>query len=260
MTRRPAYRELVGGDGSPPNSAWDNFGRDDALGCPALISPAFRPRLHGCEAKIVRNEGQIGLFRSQESPVWVRWREMAIGQVDTGSPATPSGQTTGPDDDQMRTSFGRILNNPVMGFAPWIISSVIEGPGRFAAAAGAAFGAALLILLVGVVIGFRAKLLDLAAIAFFAILLALGLAVGHGAHAWLERWSGEISNVMIVLVALGSVWARRSFTPPVRPRDDGSGLLGFGALPPHQVRAHVGIDQLILRDSSGGLVRRRTLA
>jgi hypothetical protein len=137
---------------------------------------------------------------------------MAIGQVDTGSADSPSGRPPGPVDDRVRTALGRALNNPVMGFAPWIIFSVIEGPGRFAAAAGAAFGAALLILLVGVAIGIKAKLLDLAAIAFFAILLALGLAVGHDAHAWLERWSGEISNAMIVLVALGSVVARRPFT------------------------------------------------
>ncbi|MGH9079557.1 MAG: hypothetical protein ACRDYE_05690 [Acidimicrobiales bacterium] len=137
---------------------------------------------------------------------------MAIGQVDTGSPVGPSGQQAGPIADQVHIVVRRVLDNPVMGFAPWIIFSVIEGPGRFAAAAGAAFGAALLILLVGVAIAIRAKLLDLAAIAFFAILLALGLTVGHDAYAWLERWSGEISNVMIVLVALGSVLVRRPFT------------------------------------------------
>lgn len=111
-----------------------------------------------------------------------------------------------------RAGLGRILNNPVMGFAPWIVFSVVEGPGRFAAAAGAALGAALLILLVGVAVGIRAKLLDLAAIVFFAVLLSLGLVVGHDAHAWLERWSGEISNVVIVLVALASVLVRRPFT------------------------------------------------
>jgi hypothetical protein len=137
---------------------------------------------------------------------------MAIGEFDAGSPAIQSGQTVGPVEDQVRTALHRILNNPVMGFAPWIIFSVIEGPGRFAAAAGAAFGAALLILVVGAVVGMGAKLLDLAAIAFFAVLLSLGLVVGHDAHVWLERWSGEISNVMIVLVAVGSILVHRPFT------------------------------------------------
>ena len=137
---------------------------------------------------------------------------MAIGQAPARSPAFQSGRTVGPVDDRVRRVLRKVLNNPVMGFAPWIIFSVIEGPGRFAAAAGAAFGAALLILLVGVAIGSGAKLLDLAAIAFFALLLVLALTVGHDAHAWLEAWSGEISNVMIVLVAVGSVVARRPFT------------------------------------------------
>ncbi len=112
----------------------------------------------------------------------------------------------------MRTALRRILNNPVMGFAPWIIFSVVEGPGRFSEAAGAAFGAALLVLLVGVAVGMGAKLLDLAAIVFFAALLVLAFVGGHDTHAWLERWSGEISNVMIVLVAVGSVLVRRPFT------------------------------------------------
>ncbi|MBV8462701.1 MAG: hypothetical protein JO368_05365, partial [Acidimicrobiales bacterium] len=106
----------------------------------------------------------------------------------------------------------RLLDNPVMGFAPWILFSVIEGPGRFDLAAGAACGCGLLILAVGLAVGIRGKLLDLAAIVFFAVLLAIGLAGGHGIHEWLERWAGEISNVMIVLVALGSVVVRRPFT------------------------------------------------
>lgn len=137
---------------------------------------------------------------------------MALGQVDSDTPARPAGQVPRPAEGEARATLHRILDNPVMGFAPWIIFSVIEGPGRFAAAAGAAFGAASLILLVGVATGIRAKLLDVAAIAFFAVLLVLGLVVGHDAHAWLERWSGEISNIMIVLVALASVLARQPFT------------------------------------------------
>ena len=122
------------------------------------------------------------------------------------------GPVTRPVDDPARRALRRALNNPVMGFAPWIIFSIIEGPGRFAAAAGAALGAALLILVLGIAFGSRGKLLDLAAIGFFAVLLALGLVVGPSTQVWLERWSGEISNAMIVLVALGSVVLRRPFT------------------------------------------------
>jgi hypothetical protein len=151
-------------------------------------------------------------LEAQGAQVRGRWETVVIGRAVTGSLGSPPAQNAGAVDDGVHAVLRRLLNNPVMGFAPWIIFSVIEGPGRFAAAAGAAFGAALLTLLLGATIGIGAKLLDLAAIAFFAILLALGLTVGHDAHTWLEVWSGEISNVMIVLVALGSVAARRPFT------------------------------------------------
>ncbi len=137
---------------------------------------------------------------------------MAFEQISTRPFHAVPGPVTRPVDDPARRALRRALNNPVMGFAPWIIFSIIEGPGRFAAAAGAALGAALLILVLGIAIGSRGKLLDLAAIGFFAVLLALGLVVGPSTQVWLERWSGEISNAMIVLVALGSVVLRRPFT------------------------------------------------
>jgi hypothetical protein len=137
---------------------------------------------------------------------------MAIVPADRGSTADHTAQIEGYGVEQIRSGLRRFVDNPVMGFAPWILFSVIEGPGRFTAAAGVAFAAAALILLVGMAIDIGAKLLDIAAVAFFAVLLALGFVTGPSAHAWLETWSGEISNVMIALVALGSVVARRPFT------------------------------------------------
>lgn len=133
---------------------------------------------------------------------------MAITPADRVSSANPTAEVA----ENLRGELRQIVNNPVMGFAPWIVFSVIEGPGRLTAAAGAAFGVAALVLLVGISVGISAKLLDLAAIMFFAMLLALGFLVGHDAQTWLERWSGEISNVMIALVALSSVMVRRPFT------------------------------------------------
>jgi hypothetical protein len=137
---------------------------------------------------------------------------MASSQMTAGSLNDAPGPAEGSVHDRARQTLRLCLNNPVMGFAPWIIFSVIEGPDRFAAAAGAALGAALLILVLGAAAGSKGKLLDLAAVAFFAVLVGLELVVGPSTQTWLERWSGEISNVMIVLVALGSVVLRRPFT------------------------------------------------
>lgn len=152
----------------------------------------------------------------QDSSVLGRWNCMQSEQTTLGLDATASAsghpQTRGLVDDRVQKAVRRLLDNPIMGFAPWILFSIIEGPGRFDIAAGVALGAALLVLVAGLAVGVSAKLLDLAAIAFFVALLGVGLAFGHDTHEWLERWAGEISNTMIVLVALVSVLVRRPFT------------------------------------------------
>jgi hypothetical protein len=111
-----------------------------------------------------------------------------------------------------QTRVQRLLSNPFFGFAPWIVMSVFEGPQRFELAAVLAFLCALTIGAVGAFVGMRPKLLDLAGILFFAPLIVVGLLVDESALRWLERWSGELSNVAIVLVALSTIALRRPFT------------------------------------------------
>jgi hypothetical protein len=104
------------------------------------------------------------------------------------------------------------LASPIAGFAPWIAFSVLEGPKRYELAIGAALGLAVLELLLGMVVGARPKLLDVAAIIFFAGMLVAGVLVHPAGQVWLDRWSGEVSNAMLVLVALGSILVKRPFT------------------------------------------------
>ena len=106
----------------------------------------------------------------------------------------------------------RVLANPIMGFAPWIAFSVLEGPKRYELATAVALVIAVLELLLGMVVGTRAKLLDVAAIIFFVGMLIAGVVVDPGGQAWLDRWSGELSNVMLVAVALASIAVRSPFT------------------------------------------------
>ena len=73
-----------------------------------------------------------------------------------------------------------MLASPIMGFAPWIAFSVFEGPRRYELATGAALAIAVLELLVGMVVGARAKLLDVAAIIFFVGMLIAGVLVDSG--------------------------------------------------------------------------------
>jgi hypothetical protein len=71
---------------------------------------------------------------------------------------------------------------------------------------------ALLIGVLGMAVGMSPKLLDLVAVAFFGLLIIVGLVVNDSGLDWLERWAGELSNLTIALVALFSIASRTPFT------------------------------------------------
>jgi SNF family Na+-dependent transporter len=112
----------------------------------------------------------------------------------------------------LKLQLRKLLANPVVGFAPWIVFSVLEGPKRYELAIAAALGIAVLELVLGMIVGARPKLLDVSAIVFFVAMLIAGALVGPGGQTWLDTWSGEVSNVMLVLVALLSIVVRSPFT------------------------------------------------
>lgn len=105
-----------------------------------------------------------------------------------------------------------VLESPFFDFAPWIVMSVIVGPQRFRLAAALALACACAIVFANWLVGVRPKVLDAAGVAFFACLLALGLLVDDTTRHWLDRWSGDLSNTLIMLIALGSIVVGRPFT------------------------------------------------
>lgn len=60
------------------------------------------------------------------------------------------------------TRLAKLLSAPFVGFAPWILMSVVEGPHRFEVAAALACALAILIGVLGLAVGMRPELLDLA--------------------------------------------------------------------------------------------------
>ncbi len=110
------------------------------------------------------------------------------------------------------TRLTNLLSTPFVGFAPWILMSVIEGPHRFEIAAALACALAILLGLLGVAVRMRPKLLDLAGIAFFGVLIVIGAVAAPGTLHWLHRWSGELSNAAIALAALASIVVGQPFT------------------------------------------------
>ncbi|MFD3438100.1 hypothetical protein ACFWU3_11420 [Streptomyces sp. NPDC058685] len=106
------------------------------------------------------------------------------------------------------------LENPVVGMSPWIIFSVLVGPGRFELAVGLALAVVLLLVVLGRVLhrGRSVKLLEVADIVFFAALAVIGAVASEGTLNWLETYAGELSNLALVVIAFGSMAAGMPFT------------------------------------------------
>lgn len=104
------------------------------------------------------------------------------------------------------------LQSPLSGLAPWIAMSLIVGPGRFEEAASIALGISVLALLLNHRRGGRLKMMELFDVTYFTIIAAIGLFAGAGLIAWMELWSGEMTNIALVVFAVGSILLRNPFT------------------------------------------------
>jgi hypothetical protein len=108
--------------------------------------------------------------------------------------------------------LARLLDNPLVGFAPWVLLSLVEGPGRLTLAAALALGVSVVFVVVDKVRGRSLKLLSVVDVVSFVAFLVVGMSVSTGSQKWLETWFGEISNIILVVVVAGSVLARSPFT------------------------------------------------
>ncbi|MET9603499.1 hypothetical protein ABZZ17_00380 [Streptomyces sp. NPDC006512] len=113
-----------------------------------------------------------------------------------------------------RGAFAGFLDNPVVGMAPWIVFSLLVGPGRFEVAVALALGVSLVLVVGGRIArpGTSWKLLELADLIFFAALSLVGLLADSGTLRWLETYAGELSNIALVVIAFGSMALRTPFT------------------------------------------------
>ncbi len=117
-----------------------------------------------------------------------------------------------PSDERAKSVFAKVLDSPIVGMAPWIVLSLLEGPGRFELAVAVPLAMSLSILVADPLRGRSIKLLACADVVFFAALLTVGLVISQDSKDWLERWCGEISNVSLVIIAVGSIAMRLPFT------------------------------------------------
>ncbi|WP_284581460.1 hypothetical protein [Streptomyces sp. 2P-4] len=106
------------------------------------------------------------------------------------------------------------LESPVVGMAPWIIFSLLVGPGRFEVAVATALAAAVALVLLGHLTrpGSSWKLLELADVVFFAGMAVVGALAAPDTLRWLETYAGEVANIALTLIAFGSMAVRMPFT------------------------------------------------
>lgn len=106
------------------------------------------------------------------------------------------------------------LDNPVVGMAPWIIFSLLVGPGRFELAVGLALASAVALIALGHLVnrGSSWKLLELADVVFFTSMAVIGALAGDGTLRWLETYAGEVANIALAVIAFGSMAVRMPFT------------------------------------------------
>jgi hypothetical protein len=109
--------------------------------------------------------------------------------------------------DKKRNLIDAFLESPLSGLTPWIAMSLIVGPGRFEEAASIALGLSVLFIALGHRNGGRIKKMEL-----FDVISAIGLFASAGTIAWMELWSGEMTNIALVVFAFGSILLRNPFT------------------------------------------------
>ncbi len=112
----------------------------------------------------------------------------------------------------MNARIRDFLANPLSGLAPWIVMAVMSGIVRFELAVGLSLATAVAIVVANKVTGGTLKLLEFSDVAFFLVLAIVGLLASDAVMDWLRDWSGELSNIALVAIALGSIALRRPFT------------------------------------------------
>ncbi|GHI07772.1 hypothetical protein AQI88_34230 [Streptomyces cellostaticus] len=99
-----------------------------------------------------------------------------------------------------------------LSFAPWIIFGVVASPSTWEYAALAALIAAIVLSGQDILYG-KLRVLDMTGIVFFAVLSVLALALNRGQLLWVETYAQVISNGLVAVVALGSLFSD-PFTSP----------------------------------------------
>ncbi len=114
--------------------------------------------------------------------------------------------------NQQSNLIDGFLRSPASGIAPWVLMSILSGPGRFGYAAAAALSLTLLVMWAGSRRGIKIHSLEVFGALFFALFVILGVFGSRRLVDGLELWAGELTNGALAAFALGGLLIRRPFT------------------------------------------------
>ena len=113
-----------------------------------------------------------------------------------------------------RRFIDTFLQSPFAGLAPWIVMSLLSGPGRFEESVSSALGLSILFIYLRLRRGSSLKALEVFEVVYFGTLALIGLLASDNLISWLEKWSGEMSSLALAAFTFGSLLVGNPFTLP----------------------------------------------
>lgn len=117
-----------------------------------------------------------------------------------------------PGQGRAASTLDKIFDGPLTGLAPWIFLAIFEGPGSTGWVSAVALAISLFFVVYDRIRGKQLKILGAVDVLFFAGLFILHFFLTVDGQVWLEKWVGEIANITLVLIAIGSILFRVPFT------------------------------------------------
>lgn len=106
----------------------------------------------------------------------------------------------------------RFLDSPYSGLAPWVWMAMMAGPGRYEVAVSGALGISAVVLVMCWRRAIPVHVIEFLGVSYFVLMAIIGLHASAAAKAWLELWSGDITNALLAGYALVTLVIRRPYT------------------------------------------------
>lgn len=128
--------------------------------------------------------------------------------------ASEAQSTSGPEVTRRGLAGGvdAFLESPFAGIAPWVLLSILTGPGHFTQAVLAALGLSALVMLVSLSRGIKVRSLEVFGAVFFAALATVGFFATDNVIRFLEVSAGDLTNISLACFVWLTLLVRRPFT------------------------------------------------